>query len=123
MVELFVQNAEDKIMKITIEDFKEYVAGWLFVVDDFPNNLDDNNMKAALANALSQFDCGQDGIHAIVEHRKKQNIVEDWMKIHSAQYILEDLRSERGMEKLSELTDLPMGVISNAFGNIFDGYE
>lgn len=59
-------------MKITIEDFKEYVAGWLFVVDGFPDNLDDNNMKAALANALSQFDCSQDGICAVVKH--KQNL-------------------------------------------------
>ena len=38
--------------------------------------------------------------------------------IHSARFILEDL-NEVGMEKLAEITGLPMGVIVSAFENVF----
>jgi len=49
-----------------------------------------------------------------------ENLTEDQkdMAIHSARYILEDLGFS-GMEKLAELTGLPMGVIVSAFENIF----
>lgn len=50
---------------------------------------------------------------------KEKRIVEDWQKIHSAKYILEDLNHEKGMEALAELAGLPMGVIVSAFQNIF----
>lgn len=38
---------------------------------------------------------------------------------HSARYLLEDFRSEEGMEMVAEFTGLPMGVIVSAFNNIF----
>jgi hypothetical protein len=46
-------------------------------------------------------------------------VVEDWQVIHSARYILEDLNHEKGMQALSDLSGLPMGVITAAFQNIF----
>ena len=52
----------------------------------------------------------------------EQPKIEDWQKIHSAQFILEDLNNPEGMEKLAALTGLPMGVIVAAMRNIFDGY-
>lgn len=51
--------------KITIEDFKQYVAGWLISTES--PNLDINNMKAALHNALNQIEDDQDGIVAVTE--------------------------------------------------------
>ena len=39
--------------------------------------------------------------------------------IYSAQYILEELKSEKGMQELSRITGLPMGVIVDAMNNIF----
>jgi hypothetical protein len=59
-------------MNITIENFKDYVAGWLCVNEADPNmqNLDINNMKAALANALSQIECDQDGVMAVTNARQ-----------------------------------------------------
>lgn len=50
---------------------------------------------------------------------KEKRLIEDWQKIHSAKYILEDLNYEKGMEALAELTGLPMGVVVSAFQNIF----
>ncbi len=41
--------------------------------------------------------------------------------VYSAQYILEGLNSEEGVEKLAELTGLPEGVVSAALKNIFKG--
>lgn len=37
---------------------------------------------------------------------------------YSARYILEDLQNKEGIEKLSEITGLPEGVISAALKNI-----
>jgi hypothetical protein len=62
-------------MNITIEDFKDYVAGWLFIKEGDPDmrNLDLNNMKAALANALSQIECDQDGVEARTKWAQQKN--------------------------------------------------
>lgn len=52
------------------------------------------------------------------ENVKHYDEMSDWQRqsaIHSARYILEDL----SMEKLAEITGLPMGVIAAAFDNIF----
>lgn len=65
-------------MDINIIDFKDYVGGWLFNSEDFPHNLDMNNMKAALANALSQIEDDQDGIEAVVkrfQYYRENNIL------------------------------------------------
>ena len=56
-------------MKINKEDFEDYVSGWLFTTEDFPNDLTMGNMKAALANALSQIECGEDGVKAVKERK------------------------------------------------------
>lgn len=50
----------------------------------------------------------------------KNKEVEDWMVMHSARYILEDLNHEEGMKKMAEITGLPMGVIVEAFKTIFN---
>lgn len=57
-------------MKISVEDFKEYVAGWLCTSSGYPSDLTLNNMKAALHNSLSQIECDQDGIEAVTKHRR-----------------------------------------------------
>jgi hypothetical protein len=59
-------------MQISISDFKEYVAGWLFVNSADPSfqNLDLNNMKAALLNAANCLDCPSDGIHSYVGRKE-----------------------------------------------------
>lgn len=57
-------------MNITAEDFKNYVAGWLFVVEGFPDNLDLDNMSAALHNARHMLKDEQDGIEAYVKRQK-----------------------------------------------------
>ena len=46
-----------------------------------------------------------------------------WRRSHSAQYILEELNNESGMQKMADLTGLPMGVIVSAFENIFINAE
>lgn len=58
-------------MQITKKDFLSYVEGWLFVNPDDPEfcDLDLNNMKAALNNALVSIDCPSDGIVAYVERQ------------------------------------------------------
>ena len=48
--------------------------------------------------------------------------IEDWQKVHSAIYILEDLNHPEGRQKIADLTGMPLGVINEAFKNIFDGY-
>ena len=53
-------------MKITAEDFKEYVSGWVIS----GHELDLCHMKSALKNALSQIECDQDGIEAVTERRR-----------------------------------------------------
>lgn len=58
-------------MKITREDFKNYVAGWLFVVGDFPNDLDLDNMSAALHNACHMLRDDQDGIEEYIKRQKR----------------------------------------------------
>ena len=55
-------------MKITVEDFKEYVSGWLIS----GHELDLCHMKSALKNALSQIECDQDGIEAVTKRRRLQ---------------------------------------------------
>lgn len=57
-------------MKITVEDFKEYVAGWLMTGED--NDLSYGNMLGALHNAISQMPCDQDGVEAVTERRRLQ---------------------------------------------------
>ena len=52
--------------EITVEDFKEYVSGWLIS----GHELDLCHMKSALKNALSQIECDQDGIEAVTERRR-----------------------------------------------------
>ena len=54
-------------MEINVIDFKDYVAGWLATSWDYPHNLNINNMKAALHNALSMIEDEQDGIVATTE--------------------------------------------------------
>lgn len=63
-------------MKISIEDFKDYVAGWLFVNREDPEfkNLDLNNMKAALNNALVCIECDSDGIAPYVRRKLKPKV-------------------------------------------------
>lgn len=56
-------------MKITVEDFKEYVVGWLLAGR---KELEITHMKAALHNALSQIECDQDGVEAVTERRRLQ---------------------------------------------------
>ena len=58
-------------MNITKQDLQDYVAGWLIVNKDDPNfqNLDFNNCFAAIANALSQIECDQDGLKAYVKRK------------------------------------------------------
>jgi hypothetical protein len=46
-----------------------------------------------------------------------------WMAGYSARYILEDLNNEPGMWQMAKLTGLPMGVIVEAFANIFAGSD
>lgn len=53
-------------MKITVEDFKEYVSGWLIS----GHELDLCHMKSALKNALSQIECDQDGIETVTKRRR-----------------------------------------------------
>ena len=55
-------------MKISVEDFKEYVAGYLMTGED--NDLSYENMLSALRNAISQMPCDQDGIEAVTERRR-----------------------------------------------------
>jgi hypothetical protein len=58
-------------MKITKKDFSDYVCGWLFIIEGDENleNLDLNNMRAALLNAESMIDDYQDGIESYVERK------------------------------------------------------
>jgi hypothetical protein len=52
------------------------------------------------------------------ENYKSFDDMTEWEKesvIHSARYILEDVN----MEKLADISGLPMGVIVTAFENIF----
>ena len=58
-------------MKITVEDFKEYVAGWLFVGED--DGLRHQNMLSALHNAYSQMFCDQDGIEAVTKRLRNSH--------------------------------------------------
>ena len=62
-------------MKITQKDFADYVCGWLFILegDEKCENLDLNNMRAALKNAEAMLDDYQDGIESYLE-RKAANI-------------------------------------------------
>lgn len=47
-----------------------------------------------------------------------------WQATYSARYILEDLNNEDGMREMEKLTGFPMGVISEAFKNIFcEGWD
>jgi hypothetical protein len=46
-----------------------------------------------------------------------------WMAGYSARYILDDLNNEPGMWQIARLTGLPMGVIVEAFANIFAGAD
>lgn len=41
------------------------------------------------------------------------------LAILSARYILEELNHNDGWLKMAQITNLPMGVIVEAFGNIF----
>lgn len=56
-------------MQINKKQFADYVCGWLFVLEGDENleNLDLNNMKAALLNAAAMLEDNQDGIEAYVE--------------------------------------------------------
>lgn len=65
----------DKVKnKISKEDFEKYVSGWLFVTQDFrDDNLDMENMHAALANSLEMLYDDQDGIQAYVSSKFNQN--------------------------------------------------
>jgi hypothetical protein len=59
-------------------DFQEYVAGWLFTSGEYPINLDMNNMKAALHNALAMLEDEQDRIKATTkrfEYYKQHNML------------------------------------------------
>lgn len=58
-------------MKITIEDFKEYVAGFLMVGED--DGLSHQNMLSALHNAYSQLMDDQDGIEALTERTRNSH--------------------------------------------------
>ena len=55
-------------MKITVEDFKEYVAGYLMVGEE--SDLSQNNVECALFNALNNILCNQDGVEAVTERRR-----------------------------------------------------
>ena len=55
-------------MKITAEDFKEYVAGYLMVGEE--HDLSYQNMLGALHNAITCLPCDQDGIEAVTERRR-----------------------------------------------------
>ena len=59
-------------MQISKKDFCDYVCGWLFVMEGDSNfsNLDLNNMRAALANALNCLECPSDGIKAYIQRRE-----------------------------------------------------
>jgi hypothetical protein len=46
-----------------------------------------------------------------------------FMAGYSARYILEDLNNEPGMWQMAKLTGLPMGVIAEAFLNIFAAHS
>lgn len=65
----------DKVKnKISKEDFEKYVSGWLFVTQDFrDDNLDMENMHAALANSLEMLYDDQAGIQAYVSSKFNQN--------------------------------------------------
>ena len=53
------------------------------------------------------------------ELERENNIM--FMAVYSARYILEDMNNEPGMWQMARLTGLPMGVIVEAFANIFAG--
>ena len=57
-------------MKITVEDFEEYVIGWLMVGED--HDLSYDNMLSALHNAAACLFCDQDGVEALTERRRLQ---------------------------------------------------
>jgi hypothetical protein len=46
-------------------------------------------------------------------------MTDDKMALYSTRYILEDLNHENGWQKMAEITGLPLGVITEAFKNIF----
>lgn len=62
-------------MKITQKDFADYVCGWLFILEGDENceNLDLNNMGAALGNALAMLEDHQDGIESYLERKAANN--------------------------------------------------
>jgi len=56
-------------IKITKQDFQDYVAGWL-MTDESLDNLSTANMAAALLNASRMLYDYQDGVVAETERRK-----------------------------------------------------
>jgi len=57
---------------ISIEDFGDYISGWLGA--DYSNNgLSYDNMKCALRNALRMLEDYQDGIDHFVERKNQLN--------------------------------------------------
>ncbi len=56
-------------MEHTVEDFLEYVKGWLGADSVKTNSLDMNAMKAALKNSLNMLEDYQDGIDSYVERK------------------------------------------------------
>lgn len=61
-------------MNISKEDFEDYVSGWLIATFQEHKNgikdLDMNNMKAALGNALNMIEDYEDGILAYKERKE-----------------------------------------------------
>lgn len=53
--------------RYTVEDFMEYITGWLGADSVNNNSLSLNEMRAALFNANSMLEDSQDGIKAYVE--------------------------------------------------------
>ena len=55
------------------------------------------------------------------EKPNKEKVEEspEFWAAYSARYILEDLNHEKGIEKMAEVTGMPVGVIISAFKNIF----
>ena len=59
-------------MKITVKDFEKYVSGWLMTGEN--HNLSYENMLGALKNAIACLPCDQDGIEALTERRRLQEL-------------------------------------------------
>jgi hypothetical protein len=61
-------------MTFTQQQFFDYIGGFLFVDQDDPNKqqIQLNEIKAALNNALVCIDCDQDGIAAVTERNNNK---------------------------------------------------